>query len=211
MNNKTIIRGGFGKIKETMYKGKPAIVKKIKIIVSDNLSVYLSKIGATTRKRFSNPIIDSVLSTESEAKKMMDYRREVGDNIAEIYGYDKEKCEIYMKKYDGDINKLKHSLKLEDKYNIVLDIINGLHAMHSMKLIHSDLKCSNVLYEYDKIEERYVAYITDFGVSGFINEYIYGCTPGFYPKYDDKLTEKFDIYSLGKTIVEFFCDLNLII
>ena len=208
MSNIKTKHGGFGRIKEKMYKGKPAIVKKLKINVSDNLSLYLSKIGATTKKKYKNPIIESVLSTEDEAKKMIMCRREVGDNIAEVYGYNKEKCEIYMKKYDGDITNLKHLLKLKDKYNIVLDIINGLHTMHSLNLVHSDLKCANVLYEYDKIEDRYVAYITDFGVSGYINECIYGSTEGFCPKYDSKLTVKFDIYSLGKTMVEFFCDLD---
>lgn len=210
--SKTIISGGCGKIKLIKYKGKPAIVKEIKINIPDlpkNLSVYISKIGATTKKRYSNPIIDSILSTEDEAKKMMDCRREVGDNIAEIYGYDKEKCEIYMKKYEGDLNNLKHSINLEEKYNIVLDIINGLHAMHSMKLIHADLKCSNVLYEYDKTEERNVAYITDFGISGFINEDIRGYSPAYCPKFDDKLTEKYDIYCLGKTLSEFFCNLSI--
>ena len=93
--------------------------------MSDKLPVTLSRIGGPTYKRYNNPFIDSILSKEYEAKTMMECRRDLGDNIIEIYGYDK-KCEIYMKKYD-DLDRLKNlSLELEDKYNIVLDIINGL-------------------------------------------------------------------------------------
>lgn len=208
--NKTIIRGGFGKIKRTTYKGKPAIVKKMKITNQEiNVSFTLSKIGATTFKRNINPIIESILSTEKEAKIMMDCRRNLGDNIAEIYGYDKEKCEIYMKEYAGDLDKLKKiNLPLENKYSITLDIINGLYTIHNLNFIHSDIKPKNILYDYDKKEERYVAYITDFGISRPKNSEVYGYSKAYSPS-DDILTEKFDIYCLGKTLAEFFCNLDL--
>ena len=44
MNNKTIISGGFGKIKRTTYKGKPAIVKKLQILNPKlNISIHYQK------------------------------------------------------------------------------------------------------------------------------------------------------------------------
>ena len=206
--SKTVKSGGFGKIKRTTYNGKPCIVKKMKISLNPNLSLTLTKIGQTTRKKYINPIIESIIMTEKEARNMIECRKYLGDNIAEIYGYNLEKCEIYMKEYDGDLSQLKKAkLPVSQKYFITLDILNGLEAIHRLNLVHSDLKPKNVLYEYNTKSGTYEAFITDFGLCGEKGGEIEGCTEDYSPL-DDELTEKFDIYCLGKTLAEFFCDLN---
>lgn len=109
-----------------------------------------------------------------------------------------------MKKYKGNIKDLK-KISFDKKCEIIMDIVNGLDSIHSINIIHSDLKCDNVLYEYDSKEERYKGYIADFGGSNNIGKELEVCTPAFWPhKYNDILIRENDIYSLGKTILEFF-------
>ena len=89
--DKTIIRGGFGKIKRIEYKGKPAIVKKIKISNLELQKTFtLSKMGPKTKQENIITIFHSVISTEREAKIMLECRKDEDDNIAEIYGYDEK-------------------------------------------------------------------------------------------------------------------------
>ena len=114
-----------------------------------------------------------------------------------------------MKEYQGDLSQLKlFNIPLENKYNIVMDILHGLYVIHSNNFVHSDIKPTNILYEYDKNNERYRAYITDFGVSRKNNDEIYGYSKFYSPPSDIKLTYKFDMYCLGKTLAEFFCNLS---
>ena len=140
-----------------------------------------------------------------ESKFLSKFKRQEGDNIAEIYGFDPKRNIIYMKLYEGNLNDRKiKELDIEDKLELANDIINGLDIIHSNGIVHSDLKCDNILYEYDKNEERYKAYITDFGLSNFEGEIIEGGTKIFAPKNEELLSVENDIYSLGKTFIELF-------
>ena len=77
--------------------------------------------------------------------------------------------------------------------------------------VHLDLKCDNILYEYNEEEEkRFMAFISDFGLNEGIRSFSKGKsgTNGFIPS---EMVEtliysaKNDIYFFGKTIIEFFC------
>ena len=57
------------------------------------------------------------------------------------------------------------NLSLIKKLQIALDIVKGIEFMHSMKLIHRDIKSANIVMSND-----YHAFITDFGNSKFIND-----------------------------------------
>ena len=52
-----------------------------------------------------------------------------------------------------------------------------------------------VFYEYYKIRERFVAYITDFGLCGPVIGPFIGGSEAYSPPNDDKLTEKFDYFA----------------
>lgn len=84
-----------------------------------------------------------------------------------------------------------------------LDVLSGLHFMHSKKLIHFDIKPSNIL-----ITDSNKAVITDFGLSKFLDSDFFTENSIFYTKYrppeaieDYKnLTLQSDIYQFGLTL-----------
>ena len=212
--NRTLDKGGFGKIKKVVYGGRPAIMKQLSIKINKNLaskltSLTLSRITPTLYKRLPPKkrelIKKNILMLRKESKFLSKFKRQEGDNIAEIYGFDPKRNIIYMKLYEGNLNDRKiKELDIEDKLELANDIINGLDIIHSNGIVHSDLKCDNILYEYDEDEERYKAYITDFGLSNFEGKIIEGGTKIFAPKNEELLSVENDIYSLGKTFIELF-------
>lgn len=207
MSNEIIYENDKIRIERTTYEGKRAIVKKLKIKIDKKKSKTLSQIHKLTKNKLKTKVLNLQESTEKEALNQLDCFN-WGSNIVEIYDYDEKKGEIYMKEYQGDLVKLKaDKLNFRNKYFIVLDILRGLKTIHDLYLVHSDIKCENIFYEKDYFKQRYVAYIADFGASNDINGDIEEYTRQFKPN-DKTLTEKFDIFSLGKTIVEFFCNLK---
>lgn len=84
-----------------------------------------------------------------------------------------------------------------------LDILSGLHFIHSRKLVHFDIKPSNIL-----IDDSNKALITDFGLSKFLDKNL--CTENdiFYTKHRppealgncENLTVQADIYQFGMTL-----------
>ena len=58
---------------------------------------------------------------------------------------------IIIKKYKGNLNAEEiKKLNIKSKYELVYDIIFGLSAIHNSGLAHLDLKCDNILYEYNE-------------------------------------------------------------
>lgn len=209
MQSITLKKGGFGKIEKTMYHGKPAVKKKILINISETEKKKLATLQGLVKstKLLKTKIINDIKNRIRNARREQRFMKDLkyDDGIAEIYDFDFRNSIIIMKLYEGNINQLKDKLNFIEKCDIVLDIVNGLDAIHSLDLIHSDLKCDNVLYEYDEIECRYKGYITDFGACNYEGEKIEAYTKAFFPhNRDTKLSKKNDIYSLGKTILEFF-------
>ncbi len=43
-----------------------------------------------------------------------------------------------------ELRKLKKLMPEEEIWNIAIKMINGLYALHSMKIVHRDLKCANI-------------------------------------------------------------------
>lgn len=95
---------------------------------------------------------------------------------------------------------IKKEIPLENCFEMMLDILNGLTTVHS-KIIHRDLKPENIL-----VDENNTLVITDFGLAKFINEKTKtksfkgaGTIPYMAPEcwlYEDN-TIQMDIYSLG--------------
>ena len=129
---------------------------------------------------------------------------------------EKEISESYieMKKYDGTLDDLLYLTKGNVKLTLelILPIIRALYSLsiNTPPIFHRDIKPNNILYE--KINNSYVLYLTDFGTC-FLDDNSERITPEniavgprnfIAPEYEigkvDKITEKGDIFSIGKVI-----------
>ena len=117
---------------------------------------------------------------------------------------------IYMKYYPlGSLSEvMKKRISSKEnffRYFLLYDILKGLEYIHSKKIVHSDLKCSNILC--DSIDDQVTCIISDFGSAGIVGEELISYTKGYNaPELlkNKKLTFEADIYSLGKLIIEIF-------
>lgn len=121
--------------------------------------------------------------------------------------YDDENIYISMPFYkNGSLNKYinENILTVREIIKYSLDILTGLHYIHSKRLVHFDIKPTNIL-----IDNSGKAIITDFGLSKFLNENDYAENNIFYRKHmpyeaiidnEAKLTNQSDIYQFGLTL-----------
>ena len=121
--------------------------------------------------------------------------------------YDEENIYISMPFYkNGSLNKYinENILTVREIIKYSLDILTGLHYIHSKRLVHFDIKPTNIL-----IDNSGKAIITDFGLSKFLNENDFAENKIFYRMHmpyeaiiDDKakLTNQSDIYQFGLTL-----------
>lgn len=129
-------------------------------------------------------------------------------NIATIY--EVKGHAIYMKYYPlGSLYDVILTGKANrNRYNIALDIINGLMQIHHLNYVHSDLKAQNILCELHNCYGTFLveSVISDFGVARKVGSKPLACTPGFAPPefWDKPLSFETDIYSLGKVFLQLF-------
>ncbi|KAL4475579.1 hypothetical protein ABPG72_009268 [Tetrahymena utriculariae] len=89
----------------------------------------------------------------------------------------------------------------EFKYKILKSIINALYQLQNMKIIHSDLKASNILISDDQIK------LTDFGLSVLNNnnndysDFYCGQTTLCSPEKSSYFSFETDLFSLGLIIL----------
>ncbi|KAF7113711.1 hypothetical protein RHSIM_RhsimUnG0111100 [Rhododendron simsii] len=106
-------------------------------------------------------------------------------------------------------NKNVQPLTWEDRYNIILGTAEGLAYLHeesNLRIIHRDIKLSNVL-----LDDDFSPKIADFGLARLfpedkthISTAIAGTLGYMAPEYivRGKLTEKADVYSFGVIVIE---------
>ena len=90
---------------------------------------------------------------------------------------------------------------------IIFQISFGLYILHSNKIIHNDMKPSNIL-----IDEVGGIFISDFGSACFSDEEsdsytLYYASPEFLNNFE-KRDEKYDMWALGVIIIELFVKEN---
>ena len=108
----------------------------------------------------------------------------------------------------GDLRKVIDSnknLPINDKIEIIIQILKGLKMLHRVGIIHGDLKAMNIFlsnkYERNKMHSNIVK-LGDFGLSD--QNVIKGGTRGFMAPEIFKTGGSFasDIYSIGKVMLE---------
>ena len=129
---------------------------------------------------------------------------------------DKDKAKKLYLIFKGNTISLNKMIR-SDYYNnlnnddltkwIIFQISLGLYILHSNKIIHNDIKPSNIL-----IDEVGGIFISDFGSSCFSDEEgdsytLYYASPEFLNNFE-KRDEKYDMWALGVIIIELFIKEN---
>ncbi|XP_027921931.1 cysteine-rich receptor-like protein kinase 3 isoform X1 [Vigna unguiculata] len=107
------------------------------------------------------------------------------------------------------VRRISHPLSWEFRHKIILGIAEGLAYLHEeshLRIIHRDIKLSNIL-----LEEDFTPKIADFGLArlfpedkSHISTAIAGTLGYMAPEYviRGKLSEKADVYSFGVLVIE---------
>jgi len=173
-----------GAIKKTKVK---IAVKKIKIEDNEKI-INLAKEEIIIMSKLIHPNILSYLGLFQNDKYLYIYTEYVTEgsisNMIKKYGCFKD--ENIIKKF-------------------VKEILNGIVYLHENRIIHRDIKCSNILINKDNIK------LADFGCTfcfdesnTYKNSILSGTVPWMAPEMikKEKFGSKIDIWSLGCTIVE---------
>jgi serine/threonine protein kinase len=144
-------------------------------------------------------------------------------NIVQLFGYVEEPFIIVTEYFQNkDLKCNISSINNNKKKQIVLDILRGLHYMHTRRptsFIHRDIKLSNVMLTNSKIGK-----IGDFGLSKIMQDQIFNSRDNLMELLEDDMTNevgterymapeiktnknydsKVDIYSCGVLMYELF-------
>ena len=115
-----------------------------------------------------------------------------------------ELMELSLKNYLRQIEIKDREINL-----IIREIISGVQYLHDKGIIHRDLKPENILINLDKNHKIIDLKIADFGlIIDRDNEDISTLdgTPLYMPSNDNKITEKYDIFSIGIIMFELVND-----
>lgn len=187
-------RGGFGVVYHT--------------VLGDGRSVAIKKLSISS-------LIKSQEEFEREVKKLGKVRH---NNLVALEGYYwTSSLQLLINEYVPGGSLFKHlhedpsrtaSLSWHQRFNIVVEVAKGLAHLHKMKIIHYNLKSSNIL-----IDNSDEAKVGDFGLARLlpmVDRYILSSkiqsalgymAPEFAYK-TVKITEKCDVYGFGILVLE---------
>jgi hypothetical protein len=154
-----ISSGAFGDVWKGIHRGETVAIKMMKL------------------ERMPNDQLQFIQAVLTEAKIMRDMK---DDRVVQFIGFDFRKVSIIMElmpqgALSSLIAKSKHTMKWSTRYQMMLDICEGMAFLHSAtyadgtvkkELFHQDLKSANVLLiEVDGVIR---AKIGDFGLSRMV-------------------------------------------
>ncbi|KAF9780742.1 hypothetical protein BJ322DRAFT_279145 [Thelephora terrestris] len=189
MTERPVSSGTFGDLGEGVYDGNKVAIKGLRVYKDDDVrrvrKVFCKEVGML--KRFSHPNIVPFLGfTEAPAPISMVYEWMPNGNVRECIAKNPK------------ISRLQ----------LLLDISRGLSFLHSLDIVHGDLKGGNVL-----VDKSGFARLNDFGLASI-----------FSPKFEDSYrwmapelfgveenesksgtpTPESDVFALGMVAVEVF-------
>lgn len=130
---------------------------------------------------------------------------------------DKEQVGLLMGVCDGDGNKLLTEIeklppekRAPAKLKVMKDLLTAINTMHSLGIIHRDLKDENLFYTYDAEKQEFQIKIGDFGScyesrADKAKKEVSGTSPGWWPpefSVTAESTEAMDDYSVGLYLYE---------
>lgn len=124
------------------------------------------------------------------------------------HSYSCEKLSLVKPLYQGDFTKMKAlNFTLKEQINAMAMIIFALLIVHKANCLHRDIKPLNMFIDWNKI-----GILGDFGIAvketdSFINHTTPAYAPPGYYNSETKQDKTWDLYALGKSILEVFFEL----
>ena len=177
--------GAFGNVYKAKYNNEYFSIKEITKIKSDN-NKLLREIEVMKKMECDN-IVKYIEIVETE----------------ESFYIVSELCHLSLAEY---LNMRKKSLSIEELKELFIDLNKGLKVMYENKIIHGNIKPSNILLSFNNNNVNKVCFkISDFGLSKLYKENIISrsrirgtsqfisleCLKG------EEINDKSDIWSLG--------------
>ncbi|KAL2334500.1 hypothetical protein Fmac_015713 [Flemingia macrophylla] len=192
-NENKIGRGGFGEVYKGFIDGQRIAVKRLSRNSNQGVNEFKNEISLIAKLQHTN-LVRLIGYCVEEQEKML------------IYEYLSNKSLDYFL-FDTQQGK---KLNWLERYNIIKGIAQGilyLHEYSRLKVIHRDLKSSNVL-----LDENFNPKVSDFGLARIIEtsqdqrntSRIVGTFGYMSPEYAmfGEFSEKSDVYSFGVMILE---------
>ena len=208
MKCKTVGRGGYGKV-QVYYDEKFQKMVIVKKVEKDFL-----KTTSTTRLRLTSAIKhysekENVLKKESIVMLLLKVCKL--DCCVEILDFAPNPFRIIMEYCEGgDLRKILNEyidIPIEDKVEMIGQILDAISRIHKYGIVHGDLKCQNIFLANKYIPGKtgdIMIKIGDFGLTEIGGDLVYGGTPGFAAPeiYKTGGSLESDIYSIGKVMLE---------
>ncbi|KAL5797006.1 hypothetical protein ACOSQ2_001826 [Xanthoceras sorbifolium] len=194
--SKKLGQGGSGSVYlGTLPNGKTVAVKRLIYNTTQWVDEFFNEVNLISKMQHKNLV--KLLGCSIE-----------GPESLLVYEYVPNKS---LDQFLFDKNKTRH-LNWKQRFNIIVGTAEGLAYLHEgsdIRIIHRDIKSSNIL-----LEEDFTAKIADFGLVRFfaadkthLSTGVAGTLGYMAPEYliRGQLTEKADVYSFGILILEIVC------
>ncbi|MED6193659.1 hypothetical protein PIB30_021634 [Stylosanthes scabra] len=187
-------RGGFGNV----YKGQlqkhraPVAIKRLKQGSNQGIREFETEIKMLSHLR--HPHLVSLIGYCQDPTEMILVYDFMGRGTLRDHLYDYESG-----------SKKKEALSWKKRLEICLDAARGLHFLHREKVIHRDVKSTNIL-----LDDEWIAKVADFGLSkdgpngSHVTTEVKGSVGYLDPEYymSQWLSQKSDVYSFGVVLLE---------
>ena len=186
--------------------------KYISTLAKGSFGTVIKSLDLKTNKQVAVKII-SKLNDAQEAinqlkKEVSVLKKTNHNNIVKLYDFYETSSEIYiiMEYIKGGtlktyMKKNKDNLNENTTKKIIFYLLNAINYLHKLKIIHSDIKPENIMFENE--EDISTLKLIDFGLSSFNNKENEYCGTFLYmaPEilFNNKklLTNEIDIWSVG--------------
>ncbi|KAK1391459.1 G-type lectin S-receptor-like serine/threonine-protein kinase SD1-1 [Heracleum sosnowskyi] len=193
-NNRQLGKGGFGTVyKGVLENGQDIAVKRLSKDSRQGVDEFMNEVSCIAKLQHRNLVMLLGCCIE-EGERLLIYEY-LPNKSLDYYIFDKNMCQ---------------SLNWPKRYNIILGTARGLLYLHQdsrLKIIHRDLKASNILLDHEMNPK-----ISDFGLARTFGESetpasttrVVGTHGYMSPEYafDGLFSVKSDVYSFGVSLLE---------
>nr|GEV71954.1 LRR receptor-like serine/threonine-protein kinase RPK2 [Tanacetum cinerariifolium] len=188
--------GGFGSTyRAEISSGVTVAVKRLTVEMCQGLRQFNAEIQSLGRIRHPN-LVTLIGYYASTSEMFLIYNYLSGGNLEKFI-----------------LERRSMGIGLKILHKIALDVASALHFLHDMctpRIIHRDVKPSNIL-----LDENFNAYLSDFGLARLLDDFETHVTTGVAgtfgyvaPEYciTSRASEKVDVYSYGVMLLELLSD-----